>query len=135
MFLAAAVLCKTIHACYQGMANSISGATNPDLRTRLDVNTEEFSRSFAAGSVGGMLGSVLGVMGDKFRSASDGIMSLTMTIAAVTFMLRPWSTYLEVLIVLSFVEGCAWTCMNASKSQSQQQQSSAVTVECTVFLL
>ena len=96
------------------MANSIAAATVPALRTRLGVDTEEFSRSFAAMSVGGMLGAVLGVVGDRYRSSADGIMSFCMAVAAVAFMLRPWSAYLPVLIVLAFIEGVAWTCMNAS---------------------
>ena len=98
------------------MANSVGGSTIPDLRTRLDVNTEEISRCFVAICVGGIVGALLGVVGDRFRWAADVILSVCMVGASVVFMLRPWSMYLEVLIVLSFIEGMFWTCLNAGST-------------------
>ena len=47
------------------MSHSIGSSTVPDMRTRLGVNTEEYSRSYAAMSVGGMLGAPLGILGDR----------------------------------------------------------------------
>ena len=47
------------------MANATAGSTVPDMRTRLGVDMEEYSRTFAAMSIGGMIGAPLGVVGDR----------------------------------------------------------------------
>ena len=83
-----------------------------DMRKRLGVTTEEMTRVMALKNIGGLVsGLLVGSVLDRFREHTNLILAVSLVVCGTGTMTQPWSTYLEVLGVLFFIEGL---CQGAS---------------------
>ena len=100
----------------QGLETCLLGPTVLDLRERLDLTMEEFSRTYVCRNVGAILGSILGGMfSDKFDRHVSLVMATALGVTGVCTIQRPWAPDLFTLGVNSFVCGIAHSAINPSK--------------------
>jgi len=91
-----------------GLFSEISGPTLTFLKARVCANYEEISRTLVARSAGFMIGSLTAApLFDRFYKLSNTWLGLALVIGAVATAFQPWSTTLELLGVLCFLDGLA----------------------------
>ncbi|ELU00484.1 hypothetical protein CAPTEDRAFT_186407 [Capitella teleta] len=89
-----------------GMYCTLTNVALVDMRNRLGLTTEEFGRALSVKHLGGLTGGLFaGAMLDRFRDKTNLFVAISTLVCGCGTMLQPWSTYMEVLSVLFFIEG------------------------------